>query len=90
MPVLTVKNLTKTFNSGLWPFETPHAYTAVNDISFQLKGGEILGFLGPNGAGKTTTIQMLLGILTPTSGSINSALRCRPRFSAWIMISLER
>jgi len=71
MPVLTVKNLTKTFNSGLWPFETPHAYTAVNDISFQLKGGEILGFLGPNGAGKTTTIQMLLGILTPTSGSIN-------------------
>lgn len=43
---------------------------AVDSISFDLKEGEILGLLGPNGAGKTTTIQMLLGILTPTSGSI--------------------
>lgn len=70
MPVLKVDNLTKTFTSGLWPFATPQTYTAVNDISFQLKKGEILGFLGPNGAGKTTTIQMLLGVLTPSSGSI--------------------
>jgi ABC-2 type transport system ATP-binding protein len=43
----------------------------VDDISFQLNRGEILGFLGPNGAGKTTTIQMLLGTLTPTSGLVN-------------------
>lgn len=43
----------------------------VNDISFELNKGEILGLLGPNGAGKTTTIQMLLGMLTPTSGSIS-------------------
>jgi ABC-2 type transport system ATP-binding protein len=70
MPVLKVGNLTKIFISGLWPFKTPKTYTAVNDISFQLKKGEILGFLGPNGAGKTTTIQMLLGTLTPSSGSI--------------------
>lgn len=71
MPVLKVENLTKTFTSGLWPFKTKQTYTAVDDISFELKKGEILGFLGPNGAGKTTTIQMLLGILNPTQGEIN-------------------
>lgn len=70
MPVLKVNNLTKTFTSGTWPFSTPQTYTAVNNVSFELKQGEILGFLGPNGAGKTTTIQMLLGTLTPTNGSI--------------------
>lgn len=60
MAILAVKNLTKKFKNFL----------AVDNISFDLKEGEILGLLGPNGAGKTTTIQMLLGILTPTSGSI--------------------
>ena len=60
MAVLQIKNLTKQFGS----------FTAVNNISFDLKEGEILGLLGPNGAGKTTTIQMLLGITTPNSGSI--------------------
>jgi ABC-2 type transport system ATP-binding protein len=59
-PVLQVANLTKRFGD----------FTAVNDISFTIKPGEILGLLGPNGAGKTTTIQMLLGLVTPTSGSI--------------------
>ena len=63
MPVLKVSNLTKTFSSGFWPFKKQRIYTAVNDISFELDKGEILGFLGPNGAGKTTTIQMLLGTL---------------------------
>lgn len=58
--VLEVKNLTKKFGQ----------FTAVDDISFSLKEGEILGLLGPNGAGKTTTIQMLLNVLTPTSGTI--------------------
>ncbi len=70
MPVLQVNNLTKTFTSGFWPFKTSQSYTAVHNISFQLKKGEILGLLGPNGAGKTTTIQMLLGTLTPSNGSI--------------------
>ena len=58
---IIARNLTKTFK-GL---------TAVNDVSLSLNGGEILGLLGPNGAGKTTTFQMLLGILTPTTGSIH-------------------
>lgn len=60
MNILEVKNLTKKFGS----------FTAVDTISFSLKEGEILGLLGPNGAGKTTTIQMLLGVLTITSGSV--------------------
>lgn len=71
MSILKVNNLTKTFRSGFWPFKIPQTYTAVNNISFHLKKGEILGFLGPNGAGKTTTIQMLLGTLTPSGGKIS-------------------
>lgn len=70
MAVLKVNNLTKIFTSGFWPLKKPESYTAVNSVFFELNKGEILGFLGPNGAGKTTTIQMLLGTLTPTSGSI--------------------
>lgn len=59
-PVLEVTNLTKHFGE----------FVAVNDLSFSIKPGEILGLLGPNGAGKTTTMHMLLGLITPTSGSI--------------------
>ncbi|MCA9371397.1 ABC transporter ATP-binding protein [Candidatus Woesebacteria bacterium] len=61
MHVLKVINLTKQFKD----------FVAVDNISFSLQKGEILGFLGPNGAGKTTTIQMLLGILTPSHGHIS-------------------
>lgn len=61
MNVLEIKNLTKKFGE----------FAAVDDISFQLEEGEILGFLGPNGAGKTTTLQMLVGSLEPTSGEID-------------------
>ncbi|SRR5258706_2922417 len=46
---------------------------AVNDISFDVFGGEMFGFLGPNGAGKTTTIKMIVGLLQPTSGAIKVA-----------------
>lgn len=60
IPVLQATNLQKRFGS----------FTAVDGISFSIKPGEILGLLGPNGAGKTTTIQMLLGLVTPTTGSI--------------------
>ncbi|HEY1283148.1 MAG TPA: ABC transporter ATP-binding protein [Steroidobacteraceae bacterium] len=43
--------------------------TAVDDVSFEVKPGEVLGFLGPNGAGKTTTMRMLAGFISPTSGT---------------------
>jgi ABC-2 type transport system ATP-binding protein len=59
-PVLQASNLSKRFGG----------FTAVDGISFSIGPGEILGLLGPNGAGKTTTIQMLLGLVTPTTGSI--------------------
>lgn len=71
MSVLSVRNLSKSFTSGFWPFTKQITYKIVRDISFELHQGEILGFLGPNGAGKTTTIQMLLGSMTPTAGSIH-------------------
>src|SRR5262245_27747786 len=45
-------------------------HIAVNDISLELKRGEVLGFLGPNGAGKTTTMQMLTGNLAPSAGAV--------------------
>lgn len=68
--VLEVKNLTKIFFERKNLFQK-EPFIAVDSISFSLKKGEILGFLGPNGAGKTTTIQMLLGLMTPSSGQIN-------------------
>jgi len=58
--IIEVKNLVKKYNS----------FTAVNDISFVVSKGEIIGLLGPNGAGKTTIINMILGILEPTSGGV--------------------
>ena len=56
-----VKNLTKIYQTQ----------KAVDQISFEAKSGEILGFLGPNGAGKSTTMKMITGFLTPTSGEID-------------------
>ncbi|HEY3994181.1 MAG TPA: ABC transporter ATP-binding protein [Ktedonobacteraceae bacterium] len=53
-------NLTKQYGQRL----------AVNNLSLEVRRGEIFGFLGPNGAGKTTTIRMALGLITPTSGSV--------------------
>ncbi|HAI98787.1 TPA: multidrug ABC transporter ATP-binding protein [Candidatus Peribacteria bacterium] len=60
MPIISVQNLTKKFGT----------FTAVDDISFDVKKGEIFAFLGPNGAGKTTTIKILTTLRQPTSGSI--------------------
>ena len=57
--MIEIKNLTKRFAQ----------HTAVDDLSFSVKPGEVLGFLGPNGAGKSTTMKMLTGFLAPTSGS---------------------
>lgn len=69
--IVEVKNLTKIFvKESKNPFRPKRKVTAVNDISFKINKGEIVGLLGPNGAGKTTTIQILLGLITPTSGEI--------------------
>ena len=70
-------NLTKRFGD----------FTAVDNVSFAVRRGEIFGFLGPNGSGKTTSIRMLLGLMKPTSGSVevlgmkavNDAAKIRPR-----------
>jgi len=59
--IIQVENLTKKFGE----------FTAVNNISFKIKAGQIFAFLGPNGAGKTTTIKMLTTLLKPTSGNIH-------------------
>jgi len=60
MNVLSVTGLSKRYGDVV----------AVNDISFEVQPNEIVGLLGPNGAGKTTTINMILGVLEPTSGTI--------------------
>ncbi len=46
------------------------SFTAVDDLTIEIKAGEFYGFLGPNGAGKTTTIKMMVGLFAPTSGTI--------------------
>jgi ABC-2 type transport system ATP-binding protein len=80
MPVIEVSNLTKAFRTykkqpgfagavkGL--FHRQYEQTvAVNEVSFKIEPGELVGFLGPNGAGKTTTLKMLAGLLYPTGGA---------------------
>ena len=57
---IAVHNLTKRYDN----------VTALADISFEVKAGEIMGFLGPNGAGKTTALRILTGMLAPTAGSV--------------------
>ena len=58
--LVEVENLSKTFGE----------FRAVDNVSFAIERGEIMGMLGPNGAGKTTTIHMILGLITPSSGRI--------------------
>lgn len=57
-------HLVKTYSTG------KKTYTALNDVSFEIKAGDCVGYLGPNGAGKSTTIKLLTGIIQPTSGGI--------------------
>ena len=58
--MVSVSNLTRKFGD----------FTAVDDLSFNVAPGEVVGFLGPNGAGKSTTMKMVTGFLAPTSGAV--------------------
>ena len=58
--MLSIRNLTKRFGG----------FTALNDVSFEVREGEILGLIGPNGSGKTTCFNCISGTLTPTAGAI--------------------
>src|SRR5512147_1908007 len=62
-PLIETSHLVKRFGDK----------AAVDDVTFQVNGGEIFGFLGPNGAGKTTTIKMIVGLLHPSSGAVKVA-----------------
>ena len=59
--IIEINNLTKTYGKS----------RGITDISFSVNEGDIFGFIGPNGAGKSTTIRSLLGLISPTSGSIS-------------------
>ena len=61
--MIQVENLTKRYGENL----------AIDDITFSVNEGEVLGFLGPNGAGKTTTMKILTGFMPPTSGTAKLA-----------------
>ena len=74
MPLIQAEHLTRYYAD----------HCAVKDVSFTLRKGEVLGFLGPNGAGKTTTMQMLCGLLAPSSGLIrikNTDLLDQPKLA---------
>ncbi len=63
LALIQTQNLTKRYGDKI----------GVNNVSFEVYGGEVFGFLGPNGAGKTTTIKMMAGLLQPTSGLVTVA-----------------
>ena len=77
-PIIEVTHLTREFkvarrDDNFWRYLFMRQYRtvrAVDDISFSVAPGELVGFLGPNGAGKSTTIKMLTGILVPTAGAL--------------------
>ncbi len=91
---ISVSNLTKTYNFG--------RVRALNDVSLDIKAGEIFGLIGPNGAGKTTLMGCLLGLLWPSKGSVTidglapndlkvkrmtGFMPERPSFDKWMTIS---
>ncbi len=78
MKVIELQNVHRRFkvakrDGSFWKYMVHRQYTtveAVNDVSFSIKAGELVGFIGPNGAGKSTAIKMMTGILVPTAGEV--------------------
>src|ERR1044071_7107933 len=64
--VVEISNLSKDYETGFW---RKKKVRALDDLTLNVKGGQIFGFLGGNGAGKTTTIKLLVGLIFPTSGT---------------------
>ncbi|MGN6636784.1 MAG: ABC transporter ATP-binding protein, partial [Oryzihumus sp.] len=76
--MIRTQGLTKQFGS----------LTAVGDVALDVRSGDIYGFLGANGSGKTTTVRMLLGLVLPTSGSIELLGRAMPREARVVLPSV--
>ena len=85
MPVLQVENLNKSYKTN----------RAVNNISFSVEPGEIVGFIGPNGAGKTTALRCILDIIKQDSGNVTingfdmpaERIKALEKTSCWMDIS---
>ena len=75
--MLEVCGLTKRFNG----------IPAVQDVSFTLRPGEILGYVGPNGAGKSTTVKMIIGLLEPSAGQVRFHGQKRDRRPAGLSVA---
>lgn len=82
-PAVTIRNLVKRYGS----------LSAVDDVSFSIRKGEIFGIIGPNGAGKTTTVECICGLRVPDSGSISvcglSPQRDRDRIREFVGVQLQ-
>ena len=76
-PLLEVDNLTKRFG-GL---------TAINDVSFRVDKGQVVGLIGPNGAGKTTLLRLITGILRPDSGKVRFKGKDITRAKTWDIVN---
>ena len=72
MNAIEVSHLRRTFTSNIGVIKrSAREIVAVDDISFEIREGELFGLLGPNGAGKTTTTKMLTTLLIPTAGCLH-------------------
>ncbi|BCX09995.1 MAG: hypothetical protein KatS3mg066_3854 [Fischerella sp.] len=87
MPIIEAQNLSKVYPVAVkepgiagtithFFRRTYRQIKAVQDVSFEIEAGEVVGFLGPNGAGKTTTLKMLTGLIHPSSGLVKVAGTC--------------